>query len=129
MAVVLLLDTNIFLEILLEQDRSKACKELLRKNLGEMYISDFTLHSIGVILFKQNEDELFLKFITDILHKIQLLSLPRNKYITVVSNRKKYKLDFDDSYQLSVCKHFGLKLITMDHDFKKIEDTDIEFIK
>jgi predicted nucleic acid-binding protein len=51
-----LADTNIFLEILLKQDKSVICKAFLYKNIDSIHISDFTLHSIGVILFKQNED-------------------------------------------------------------------------
>lgn len=60
-------DTNIFLEILLKQTKSEECKEFLDKNIGELHITDFSLHSIGVILFKQHKDELFLKFIKDTL--------------------------------------------------------------
>jgi len=47
-----LVDTNIFLEILLKQEKSEACKSFLSKNKGAINISDFTLHSIGVILFR-----------------------------------------------------------------------------
>ena len=65
-----LADTNIFLEILLKQNKSESCKSFLNTNLGHINITDFTLHSIGVILLRQNKDKLFLKFISDILHKI-----------------------------------------------------------
>ena len=47
-----LVDTNIFLEILLKQNKSESCKAFLDKNIGAISISDFTLHSIGVILFR-----------------------------------------------------------------------------
>jgi len=47
-----LIDTNIFLEILLKQDKSEACKTFLDKNTDAINISDFTFHSIGVILFR-----------------------------------------------------------------------------
>lgn len=46
-----LADTNIFLEVLLAQDKRKECKNLLEENRGKLSISDFSLHSIGVILF------------------------------------------------------------------------------
>jgi len=45
-----LLDTNIFLEILLGQDKKEVCKKFLETHIGEIFISDFSLHSIGVIL-------------------------------------------------------------------------------
>jgi predicted nucleic acid-binding protein len=42
-----LFDTNIFLEILLGQEKKETCKELLNNNIGNIFISDFSLHSIG----------------------------------------------------------------------------------
>jgi predicted nucleic acid-binding protein len=45
-----LLDTNILLEILLQQEKSSECEHFMNNNLGAIAISDFTLHSIGVIL-------------------------------------------------------------------------------
>ena len=44
-----LLDTNIFLEILLQQEKSAAwaCKAFIQKHSEHIYISDFSLHSIG----------------------------------------------------------------------------------
>ncbi len=123
-----LIDTNIFLEILLKQDKSNICKDFIVNNIDEINVSDFTLHSIGVILFKQNEEKLFLKFISDTLSKVRLISLPKNKYQNITKITKKYKLDFDDSYQYSVCKYFGWKLVTMDLDFKKLNAEEIIFL-
>jgi len=48
-----LIDTNIFLEILLEQEKKEDCKKFLNDHIGNLHITDFSLHSIGVILFKQ----------------------------------------------------------------------------
>ena len=117
-----LVDTNIFLEILLKQDKSKDCKDFLDKNMDQINITDFSLHSIGVILFRQKEDELFSKFPDDTLPKVHLTALPKDQYQLLTANRQKLKLDFDDSYQYSVCKHYGFKLVTMDQDFKKVKD-------
>lgn len=94
-----LVDTNIFLEILLKQVRSQDCKKFLNENIGELNLTDFSLHSIGVILFRQNEDELYLKFLNDTLPKVQLISLPKSQYKAVLDSRKEMSLDFDDAYQ------------------------------
>lgn len=69
-----LVDTNIFLEILLQQKRSQDCKDFLHNNTGELNLTDFSIHSIGVILFRENEDNLFSKFLTDTLPKVHLIS-------------------------------------------------------
>ena len=45
-----LLDTNIFLEILLNQDKKEKAKMFIFDNIERLFISDFSLHSIGVIL-------------------------------------------------------------------------------
>lgn len=123
-----LIDTNIFLEILLKQDKSEACKTFLDKNKDAINISDFTLHSIGVILFRQNEEQIFLKFISDILPKSNLLTLPKKNYEEIINIKSEIGLDFDDSYQYIVCKHYNLKFITMDQDFKKVKNIEIQFL-
>ena len=50
-----LFDTNIFLEILLNQDKKEKAKDILKANLNQLFISDFSIHSIGVILIKQKK--------------------------------------------------------------------------
>jgi len=49
-------------------------------------------------------------------------------YHEVVNNRKQQKLDFDDAYQYSVCKHYQFKLVTMDQDFRKVKNIEVLFI-
>lgn len=123
-----LVDTNIFLEILLQQDKSKLCKSFLDKNIGKLNISDFSLHSVGVILFRNNNEKIFLKFISDILPEIILRSLPMDGYNEIINNKKKFNLDFDDLYQYNICRSFNLELITMEKDFKKIKDIEIHIL-
>ena len=123
-----LADTNIFLEILLKQVNKEECKDFLYKNAGKIHITDFFLHSIGVICFRYGKEELFLKFITDILPRVTSLALPMVLYHEVIENRKNLSLDFDDSYQYTLAKYFGLAIATMDKDFKKIEDIEVLFV-
>lgn len=59
----LLVDTNIFLEILLEQNRAEEAKDLLRKvDQHDFFISDFALHSVGLLLLRQRKPEVFRQF-------------------------------------------------------------------
>ena len=62
-----LLDTNIFLEIFLKQNKERDCKKFLTNNVEYLHITDFSFHSIGVILFKYNLEDVFQKFIEDVL--------------------------------------------------------------
>ena len=41
-----LVDTNIFLEILLGQEKQEVCKNFLSLNIEQLNITDFSLHSI-----------------------------------------------------------------------------------
>jgi len=123
-----LADTNIFLEILLRQKKSEICKNFLEDNIGDICISDFTLHSIGVILFRENEYDLFSRFIYDTLPLTHLITLQKNRYQEITNIAEEFGLDFDDSYQYSICKDFNLKLATMDQDFRNIRGIDIIFL-
>ena len=123
-----LVDTNIFLEILLRQDKKNSCKRFLDNNAGNLYLTDFSLHSIGVILLKYNKGDVFQKYIEDVLPNIKLLSLPIRLYKEVISANNNLNLDFDDAYQYNTAKYYKLKLATMDKDFERIEDEEIIFL-
>ncbi|KFD42492.1 DNA-binding protein [Peptococcaceae bacterium SCADC1_2_3] len=123
-----LVDTNVFLEILLRQDKKESCKKFLDNNIGNLNITDFSLHSIGVILFKYGKEDILQKFVEDVLPTTQLLSLPMELYREVVNVRKSLNLDFDDAYQYSMAKYCGLKVVTMNKDFEKIRDVEILFL-
>ncbi len=59
----LLIDTNVFLEVLLEQARAEEAQLLLAAIEGhEFFISDFSLHSIGLLLFRRNQFNAFQDF-------------------------------------------------------------------
>jgi predicted nucleic acid-binding protein len=123
-----LIDTNIFLEILLKQKRKEKCKKFLNANIGQLHISDFSLHSLGVILFRKRKANAFQKFIDDSLPNTKLLSLPVDRYKDVVKAQKDFGLDFDDAYQYGIAKSYGLKPVTMDDDFKRIKDIEVTFL-
>lgn len=80
-----LVDTNIFLEILLNQKKSQLCKQFLNDNIGSLSITDFSLHSIGVVLFRFNETDIFSKFLNDSLPHIKIITLPKTEYTHIVS--------------------------------------------
>ena len=123
-----LADTNIFLEVLLNQSKAESCKGFLQSSTGNIFISDFSLHSIGVILFRKNKVDLFNQFILDIQRGIQIKALSLENYSTVSDHSKRYNLDFDDPYQLSIASQFDLTIKTIDRDFERVQDDfSIEF--
>ena len=115
-----LFDTNVFLEILLDQDKKEIWKKLLIDNFGSIYLSDFSLHSIGVILLKEKKVKTFEQFLKDVLPYTTILSLPKEIYSEIASIASKYKMDFDDTYQALIAMEFEIGIKTMDKDFTSI---------
>lgn len=107
------------------------CKKTLDANIGNQYISDFSFHSIGVILFKNNKENIFQKFSIDVIPKIKIITLSKEFYKDLADVKQNVGLDFDDAYQFKVAKEHGLEIITMDKAFinkvnEKIKITNIE---
>lgn len=117
-----LIDTNIFLEVLLNQEKEETCKDFLDANIGNLSISDFSLHSIGVILFKNNKEIIFQEFANDVIPKIEITTLQEEAYKDLADVKSKSGLDFDDAYQFALAKERDLKIVTMDKDFQKVKD-------
>ena len=115
-----LVDTNVWLERLLDQKKSAITSEFF--NLiptNELFVSDFSIHSIGVILSRLKKLDILEKFIDDLFvnGQIEQLTLDSLDLLDVIKNIRRYKLDFDDSYQFSVAQKYDLTLITFDQDF------------
>jgi uncharacterized protein len=123
-----LVDTNIFLEILLNDPNRQACENFLNDNVDDLSISDFSLHSIGVILFRRNKPNTFNRFIHDVMPSIILVTLPVTFYSHIFQGRSTYNFDFDDDYQYSTAKYHGLILKTQDHHFYNVTDIRVEFL-
>lgn len=124
-----LLDTNIALEILLAQEKKETCKSFLNQHIGQLAMSDFSLHSIGVILFRYKKKALFHTFSQDIADKISIKTLSIDGYAEMEHASDKTGLDFDDTYQFCIAKKTGLKIVTMDKDFEKVQqDIDVLFL-
>jgi predicted nucleic acid-binding protein len=119
---VLLLDTNIILEIALEQDNAQECVNLLEQyDKIDFFISDFSIHSIGVILNKRNNLEKFDKLIEDLRLVIKaILSLDHYYDLKRLINiMKAFDLDFDDAYQYRIAEKYKLTIVSFDKDFDK----------
>lgn len=115
-----LVDTNVWLERLLDQEQSEVVSKFFDLTpLDSIFVSDFSIHSIGVILSRLKSYNIFEKFIKDLFinGQIEQLSLDSADLLDVSKNIQKYKLDFDDSYQFSVAQKYDLTIITFDKDF------------
>ena len=65
--LVYLLDTNIILELLLDQDHADQVAAFLNQAAPEsLHISEFSLYSLGVILLRLRRFDLFLRSVKDL---------------------------------------------------------------
>ena len=119
-----LLDTNIWLERLLGQEQAEIAAELLDAlSPSDMCMTDFTLHSIGVICNRLNQRDVFVKFVDDVLIDtgVVLVSIPANKMKRVVEIMDRFRLDFDDAYQYVAAEIEDATIVSFDKDFDKTE--------
>ena len=96
-----LVDTNIWLERLLEQERSDEVGEFLSAvHSDQMGITDFSLHSIGVITTRLKRPDIFTVFVNDtcIEGAVNIISLVPEHLQKLVHSMALYHLDFDDAY-------------------------------
>ena len=117
-----LVDTNIWLERLLEQERWEEVRDFLDAFPSDYFsITDFAFHSIGIALCKLKKNEKFLQYIRDtfISGSVQLLHLRPNDSTKIVQVIDLYNLDFDDAYQYTIAEKYDLQIVSFDTDFDK----------
>ena len=122
--IVYLLDTNIFLELLLDQKESESVRALLSsKAPNDLSISDLAFHSIGIILYQKNAAHLFSDFVRDLLGEggIAIFALGSEDMERLEQVAATFSLDFDDAYQYVVAEKFGLVLVSFDTDFNRTD--------
>jgi len=89
-----LIDTNIWLEILLEQENYQEAKEFLQKTDASLLaISEFSLYSIGIILTRLKKADIFKDFLSDTLEDsgIMRICLKTNDLKEVISIAQKFR--------------------------------------
>ncbi len=119
-----LVDTNVWLERLLDQERSEEVGQFLTEIApDELAVSDFTLHSIGVILDRLAQRAVFPQFVDDLFLQggVTLVSVPPESMRLLVLVMDRFNLDFDDAYQYVAAEESGLVIVSFDHDFDRTD--------
>ena len=114
-----LIDTNIFLEGLLEQEKAESVRYFFQAvDIEKTFMTDLALHSIGIILFRLEKYELFTSFMEDmIINGMEILSSSPEDLMKLDRTAQQYNLDFDDAYQYMLAEKHQLQLISFDKDF------------
>lgn len=119
-----LVDTNTWLEALLDQDRAEEARNFLqRTDSANLFLTDFSLFSIGIVLTRLKKDAPFQTFLRDTVEDsgVRLVRLEPQGLEEILSLRKSVALDFDDAYQYVTAEMPNLALVSFDTDFDRTE--------
>ncbi len=122
------IDANIFLELLLEQQKADHCEKLLtriKNGEEEAVITDFLLDAIVLVLERhgRGSDDLaaFISSLTAYKGlRVNFLSIADRLFAT--RHMKEFGLDFDDGTTYQAMKRMNVDtIVSFDDDFDKIE--------
>lgn len=119
-----LLDTNIWLELLLKQEKADEVRRLMEADEGPQFsLTELSLYSVGIILARLKKDDAFLDFLSDTLEEsaVRVIRLDTEGLKEVVAVRRRFGLDFDDAYQYVAAEKYNLILVSFDSDFDRTQ--------
>ncbi len=108
-----LVDTNVWLERMLGQEQSRSVGEFLDRTPQEhICITDFSFHSVGVILARLKQSSALLQFVRDLFIDggVVLVRLEPEDIPSLVEDMTRFNLDFDDAYQYRSAEKYHLNL-------------------
>ena len=119
-----LIDTNVWVELLLEQQRAKEVKRFFQEiEASQLAITEFSLYSIGIILDRLGKSETYTDFISDTIENsgVKLIRLSVKDLKEIYHICKQFNLDFDDGYQYLSALKYGYTIISFDKDFDRTD--------
>lgn len=122
--MTLLIDSNIWLERLLDQERTSEVEKFLAETPSDLLcITDFALHSIGLILQRVDRLDTLAVFVNDLFShgRVKLIRLGPSDIHNIVDVIRRFGLDFDDAYQYAAAEKFGLTIVSFDTDFDRTQ--------
>jgi predicted nucleic acid-binding protein len=125
----MLIDTNIFLEILLEQKNTDKCKAFLREvfeGKTSAFISSFSIDTIALILTRSKVEPEKIKFFLSSLLSykgLKIYYVRVNDRINCIDLMKNYNLDYEDALILQCCiSTKSNRLVSFDKHFDKVKE-------
>jgi len=119
-----LVDTNVWLELLLEQEKAGEVRRFLQATEAQLLsMTEFSLYSIGVILTHLRKDDIYEDFLSDTIEGSRVarvrLDTPELKELLAVCRR--FQLDFDNAYQYVAAEMNDLTIVSFDGDFDRTD--------
>ncbi len=100
----------------------RRCISLIRTS-SLSWLSNFTIGSLGVILFRRGQQDVFVEVIQDMLVDggMHVLHLEAVDLVDVANIAQRFNLDYDDAYQYGVAQRQGLRIVSFDADFDRTD--------
>jgi predicted nucleic acid-binding protein len=127
-----LIDTNIFLEVLLGRAKKEECKKLLRElrdGRKSAIITDFSIHSIIVIMDGLGKLNALKTFLLSLLayKGLHIHNTPITDEVKAVEIATKQNLDMDDAVQYSSALSINAEaIISFDKHFDNLQIPRLE---
>jgi predicted nucleic acid-binding protein len=122
---LILLDTNVFLEVLLRRKDAVKCKELLdRLSRGELegVVTHFTIHSIEALIGKHQGDTVSFLRAVEQTSGLFVYDTTVADEVAVSLLSEKIGRDFDDALQYYVAKKLGANtIVSYDRHFDGLD--------
>ncbi len=127
---MILLDTNIFLELLQRRRQAPACKKLMDALSGgelDGVVTRYSIHSIDAILGRNSLDVApFLRAVEQ-TSGLTVYDTTTAEEVEVSLLGAKIRRDFDDSMQYFVAKHTGAEaIVSLDKHFDGLDIPRVE---
>ena len=119
-----LVDSNVWLERLLDQERAGEVGEFLGSvEAAQLLITEFSLYSIGIALCRLGKDEVFEDFVSDALvdSGVPRVRLDTQDFGQLLAARQQFRLDFDDAYQYVAAAKAGATIVSFDKDLDRTD--------
>src|SRR3989344_4839636 len=123
------IDANIFLEVILKQDKFEECKEFLKLvNEGKLkaIVSAFTVDAILLAMERKKMSQDDMKnFVLSLMKYKELYNYPNQnpEKMWAVEFMKKYNLDFEDALTLECALQSECKeIVSLDKHFNRVTE-------
>jgi len=121
---LILIDTNIFLELALGQEKAKECKEFLNavsEGKYEVTITHFTIHAMAAILGRGPRLTEFLRSLEN-AEGVSVYDTSVSEEVSAALMADRIKRDFDDTLQYFVAKKIGSEaIVSFDKHFDNLD--------
>jgi len=115
-----LVDTNCFMQIVRERPHATEVKTFLGAvPRSQLFISDFTVHSVGVIMSRFKQIQSYVAFLEQlgIGREFSIVRVGHMSPGQVAMACVAHQLDLDDAYQFVTADMHKLKIVSFDADF------------